>query len=409
MDLVKIGKYIAGKRKALGMTQKQLAEKLNMSDKSVSKWERGICLPDVSVYMELCEILGISINEFLAGEDIDAENVEKKSEDNIIQVTKDSKKKQKNLKIIDENSTKTKMLKKIRPSLAARYKAGIQKKCDAQVYIGGSIFMEYPTWKNIVSWWQYQSSQYPFFVLGANFGPYHTEEYRSAMDKVYTKLKDICFRDSYSKNLFADNDHVRQAPDILFSYPMPKMEENKKQIFISVISYKDKELNSDFDQMTNEEYIEKMVQITSGFSKEGYQVILASFCREEGDLDAVQEIKNRSEQQKNITIIDYDGTNRNQLLEEMSRSIYIIAARFHGTILGLAAGKSVFPILYSDKTKYVLEDLGFHGEYADLRDPDSLSFENAKKNLESGYKIDVTESIQNAEKHFEKLDEFLNN
>ena len=100
MYLVKIGKYIAGKRKALGMTQKQLAEKLNMSDKSVSKWERGICLPDVSVYMELCEILGISINEFLAGEDIDAENVEKKSEDNIIQVTKDSKKKQKNLKSI---------------------------------------------------------------------------------------------------------------------------------------------------------------------------------------------------------------------------------------------------------------------------------------------------------------------
>lgn len=100
MDLVKIGKYIAGKRKALGVTQKQLAEKLNMSDKSVSKWERGICLPDVSVYMELCEILGISINEFLAGEDIDAENVEKKSEDNIIQVTKDSKKKQKNLKSI---------------------------------------------------------------------------------------------------------------------------------------------------------------------------------------------------------------------------------------------------------------------------------------------------------------------
>lgn len=100
MDLVKIGKYIAGKRKALGMTQKQFAEKLNMSDKSVSKWERGVCLPDVSVYMELCEILGISINEFLAGEDIDAENVEKKSEDNIIQVTKDSKKKQKNLKSI---------------------------------------------------------------------------------------------------------------------------------------------------------------------------------------------------------------------------------------------------------------------------------------------------------------------
>ena len=48
MDLIKIGKYIAGKRKSLGMTQKQLAEKIGMSDKSVSKWERGVCLPDNS-------------------------------------------------------------------------------------------------------------------------------------------------------------------------------------------------------------------------------------------------------------------------------------------------------------------------------------------------------------------------
>ena len=120
MDLVKIGKYIAGKRKALGMTQKQLAEKLNMSDKSVSKWERGICLPDVSVYMELCEILGISINEFLAGEDIDAENVEKKSEDNIIQVTKDSKKKQKNLKSILAVVTTFAVIRGFRPVLCQR-------------------------------------------------------------------------------------------------------------------------------------------------------------------------------------------------------------------------------------------------------------------------------------------------
>lgn len=100
MDLIKIGKYIAEKRKALGLTQKQLAEKLNMSDKSVSKWERGICLPDVSIYMELCSILRISINEFLAGEDIGAENVIEKSDNNLIQITKESKKKQKNLKTI---------------------------------------------------------------------------------------------------------------------------------------------------------------------------------------------------------------------------------------------------------------------------------------------------------------------
>ena len=98
MDLVKIGTYIASKRKALGLTQKQVAEKLGMSDKSVSKWERGICLPDVSVYLELCEILGITINEFLAGEDIPREDLPAKSEDNLIQVTQDSQHRQRRLK-----------------------------------------------------------------------------------------------------------------------------------------------------------------------------------------------------------------------------------------------------------------------------------------------------------------------
>ena len=61
MDLIRIGQYIAGKRKALGLTQKQLAEKLGVSDKSVSKWERGVCLPDVSLYTELCAALGMTL------------------------------------------------------------------------------------------------------------------------------------------------------------------------------------------------------------------------------------------------------------------------------------------------------------------------------------------------------------
>ena len=100
MDLIKIGKYIAGKRKSLGMTQKQLAEKLGMSDKSISKWERGVCLPDVSVYKELCSILGISLNEFLAGEDIAQENMIQKSETNIIEVIRDNINKQKCLKVM---------------------------------------------------------------------------------------------------------------------------------------------------------------------------------------------------------------------------------------------------------------------------------------------------------------------
>ena len=61
MDQIKIGRYIAEKRKQLGLTQLQLAEKLGMSNKSVSKWERGVCMPDVAVYMKLCDVLGITL------------------------------------------------------------------------------------------------------------------------------------------------------------------------------------------------------------------------------------------------------------------------------------------------------------------------------------------------------------
>ena len=93
MDLLKIGRYIASKRKALGMTQMDLAKELGMSDKSVSKWERGICLPDASVYMQLCDALGISINEFFAGEDLENKDIIKQSEENIINITITDKKK----------------------------------------------------------------------------------------------------------------------------------------------------------------------------------------------------------------------------------------------------------------------------------------------------------------------------
>ena len=84
MDQIKIGQYIADKRKSQSMTQEQLAEKLGKSRKAVSKWERGVCLPDVSVYTELCEILGITLNEFFAGEDIEPVDVPARSEKNLL-------------------------------------------------------------------------------------------------------------------------------------------------------------------------------------------------------------------------------------------------------------------------------------------------------------------------------------
>lgn len=68
MDQIKIGKFIAATRAAKKLTQDELAEKIGVTDKAISKWENGRCLPDVSLFKPLCKTLGISVNELLNGE-----------------------------------------------------------------------------------------------------------------------------------------------------------------------------------------------------------------------------------------------------------------------------------------------------------------------------------------------------
>ncbi len=87
MNQIEIGKFIAKCRKEKKLTQAQLAEKLNITDRAVSKWEMGKNTPDTSIMLELCEILGITVNELLSGEKIDMENYEKyekKVDENLI-------------------------------------------------------------------------------------------------------------------------------------------------------------------------------------------------------------------------------------------------------------------------------------------------------------------------------------
>ena len=86
MNQTEIGKFIAKRRKEKQLTQAQLAEKLNITDRAVSKWETGKCMPDSSVMLELCGILGITVNELLSGEEVDMESLEKKADENLIVV-----------------------------------------------------------------------------------------------------------------------------------------------------------------------------------------------------------------------------------------------------------------------------------------------------------------------------------
>ena len=88
MDQVKIGKFIATQRKNANLTQMQLAEKLNITDRAVSKWETGKTLPDSSIMLELCDILGITVNDLLCGEIVTMDNYNKELENNLIEMAK---------------------------------------------------------------------------------------------------------------------------------------------------------------------------------------------------------------------------------------------------------------------------------------------------------------------------------
>ena len=97
MDQIKIGRFIAECRKKAKLKQMQLAEKLNVTDRAVSKWETGKSMPDSSIILELCDVLGISANELLSGEEISMENDHQKNEQLLLDMAKELERKNKTI------------------------------------------------------------------------------------------------------------------------------------------------------------------------------------------------------------------------------------------------------------------------------------------------------------------------
>lgn len=101
MDQIKIGKFIQEIRKEKRLTQSELAEKLDVTDRAVSKWENGNCIPDASNIQELCKILNITINDLFSGCVVDMRDNEKKLEENLLEMIKIKEKRDKELLILE--------------------------------------------------------------------------------------------------------------------------------------------------------------------------------------------------------------------------------------------------------------------------------------------------------------------
>ncbi len=130
MDQIKIGRFIQKKRKEQKLTQSELAERLNITDRAVSKWENGICLPDASIMYELCELLNITINDLFSGEVVDMKNSEKRLEENLLEMTKMKEEKDKQL-------------------LALEYVIGIITTITFITLIFVAVFVEMESWLRI--------------------------------------------------------------------------------------------------------------------------------------------------------------------------------------------------------------------------------------------------------------------
>jgi colanic acid/amylovoran biosynthesis protein len=316
---------------------------------------------------------------------------------------------EKNLKVINEDPWLVRQAHRIRPSLAARLRNYLEQSYDAVVYIGGSIFIEYSNWETILTWWRYEAEHCVFFAIGSNFGPWHTEEYLHQMGEIFGKMQDVCFRDHYSERLFSAKKTVRYAPDILLDYPMPHCEMVPGKVFISVINCEEKDEGENKLSVYEKVYTKQMACVADRLIETGYKVVFSSFCSEEGDERQIDKIAAIMKHPGEFEKCCYMGENTDEVLREITSSEWIVAARFHAMILGFAAGRPVIPVVYSEKTKHVLEDIGFTGRFLDIHKlmdaaifPDSLFSEKDIQLLNNRQALSVK-----SREHFLALDRFL--
>lgn len=230
--------------------------------------------------------------------------------------------------------------------------------CDGLLFLGGGIFREEFYWETV---YQYRQNIIEAFIkndkkvwfMGGNFGPYNTEDFRFKYESLFSTVSKINFRDKKSYSLFSSLDNVDYFPDILWSYQLPSVQSNNKQLGISVINPKHKEGQSHF----YDDYIEAHASVISRYLDEGYSVKLFSFCEAEGDLEICTELKR---QYSNVDVINYSG-NITDYLKKIGECSYFIAARFHANIIAIKYGIPLIPIIYGDKTENLLDDLGYIG------------------------------------------------
>ena len=275
---------------------------------------------------------------------------------------------------------------------------------EATVIIGGSIFIEPTDSQSHIKKNQelFEQSQ-QLFILGSNFGPYQSKSFYNAYEKLFSKVKDVCFRDASSYHLFDHLPTVRTAPDVVFSMDTQMIEKmtEGKYVVISVIDLSWRDNLSAYQ----EDYEQSILQISEKLIEKGYKVLLMSFCKYEGDEEAIERILSQTNSEY-LTKYFYAG-NIDESLEVINGSSGVIATRFHSMILGWMFNKPVFPFVYSNKTLNVLNDKKYDGYYLEIEKINTIDVNKAVTQTIYSKPTDIDSEMEKAQENFLMFDQFM--
>jgi len=281
---------------------------------------------------------------------------------------------------------------------------------DAFLYVGGSIFVESVTGskERLKSFNDFilkcKNKNRPFYYVSANFGPYETEEYYGLAKELFSNCTDICFRDTYSSNLFKDVKTVRYAPDLIFSLESDKEEIQKDTVGVSIVNISSVK---GLEHKANDyyEFLEKNIK---NYIREGKEVYLFSFCKYFGEENTINEVLNRftDEWLDKIKVVKYDG-DMESFVKTYSKMEYMICSKFHAMILSSIFKQKKYVFSYLSKLNNVNSDLKLTNKFMDLQDISSDTIINLSDfDLVEDKKIDNYKKL--SENQLSKVDEFIN-
>lgn len=277
------------------------------------------------------------------------------------------------------------------------------RKCCCSVYIGGSLFMQAPneTGPQRIAKESKKLDKTPLFIIGANFGPYHSSDFLESFTTYFRNCEGVTFRDQHSFVLFAQLPNVAMAPDVVLNLPRMQSSQAKQTVIISVI---DMQRRVDLREKA-EQYENFIREFCSACIDAGKTPVLTSFCEQEGDGIAIKRIWEQLACgiQKKTQIYTYKD-NLQEAKELFAGANFVLATRFHAMILALVFGKPFFSISYNEKVKNVLDDLGSDA-YCGLDEINTIS----AKELLCKYAVptDITEYAHSACQQFEQFDRYM--